>query len=125
MRVAGVVNGDAARKAFVANRVGDFAMILAMSLIFWTFSTLEFEGVTASALQMFEGHAAVSFGMFEASFPAVLTAITVLLLIGATGKSGSDSIVYLVARRDGGPDTGFSLDPCGDDGDLWDLPDYT
>ena len=31
-----------ARKAFVVNRVGDFAMILAMILLFWTFGSLDY-----------------------------------------------------------------------------------
>ncbi|HSH03662.1 MAG TPA: proton-conducting transporter membrane subunit [Anaerolineae bacterium] len=44
------VNVDAARKAFVANRVGDLAMILAMSLTFWTFGSLTFDTVFAEAL---------------------------------------------------------------------------
>ncbi|HXW00152.1 MAG TPA: proton-conducting transporter membrane subunit, partial [Anaerolineae bacterium] len=48
-------NANAARKAFVANRVGDFAVILAMILLFWTFGSLEFEPVFAGAIEMFEG----------------------------------------------------------------------
>ncbi len=31
------MNADAGRKAFIVNRVGDFAMVLAMILLFWTF----------------------------------------------------------------------------------------
>ena len=100
---AGLENGDAARKAFVANRVGDFAMILAMSLTFWVFSTLEFEGVTSHALEMFEANEMVSFGMFEASFAGVLTAITVLFLIGATGKSAQIPLFIWLPDAMAGP----------------------
>ena len=81
------MNANAARKAFVANRVGDLAMILAMSLTFWTFKTLEFQPVFDSAVEMFESGHVVHFGLFEASLGGVLTAITALFLAGAAGKS--------------------------------------
>ncbi len=35
-------NGNAARKAFIVNRIGDFGMLMAMFLMFWTFGTLDF-----------------------------------------------------------------------------------
>ena len=35
-------NSNAARKAFIVNRIGDFGLLLAMFLIFWTFGTLDF-----------------------------------------------------------------------------------
>ena len=35
-------NSDAARKAFIVNRVGDFGLILAIFLTFWTFGTLDY-----------------------------------------------------------------------------------
>ena len=34
--------GNAARKAFIVNRIGDFGLLMAMFLIFWTFGTLDF-----------------------------------------------------------------------------------
>ncbi|MEM6282189.1 MAG: proton-conducting transporter membrane subunit [Chloroflexota bacterium] len=38
----GYQNANAARKAFIANRVGDFGLLMAMFLSFWTFGTLDF-----------------------------------------------------------------------------------
>ncbi len=35
-------NSNAARKAFIVNRIGDFGLLMAMFLIFWTFRTLDF-----------------------------------------------------------------------------------
>jgi NADH-quinone oxidoreductase subunit L len=35
-------NSDAARKAFIVNRVGDFGLMTAIFLAFWTFGTLDF-----------------------------------------------------------------------------------
>src|SRR5689334_7844902 len=36
---------DAGKKAFVVNRIGDFAFILGMSLTFWTFGTVDFREI--------------------------------------------------------------------------------
>jgi NADH-quinone oxidoreductase subunit L len=35
-------NSDAARKAFIVNRVGDFGLILGVLITFWTFGTLDY-----------------------------------------------------------------------------------
>jgi len=35
-------NSNAARKAFIVNRIGDFGMLMGIFLTFWTFSTLDF-----------------------------------------------------------------------------------
>jgi NADH-quinone oxidoreductase subunit L len=62
----------AAKKAFIANRVGDAGLSLAIMLMFATFGTVSFTGVL---------HAAGT-----ASQPT-LTALGLLLLLGACGKS--------------------------------------
>ncbi|MCA9957889.1 MAG: hypothetical protein KC443_02580, partial [Anaerolineales bacterium] len=81
------MNADAGRKAFVVNRVGDFAMVLAMILLFWTFKSLDFGTIFSGAVELFEaGHGVELFGM-EMSVGAVLTAVTFLFLLGAAGKS--------------------------------------
>jgi NADH-quinone oxidoreductase subunit L len=68
---------DAGKKAFVVNRIGDFGFILGMLLIFVTFGTLDFQGVAAAAA----GRAPETLGM------GVMTIATLLLFVGATGKS--------------------------------------
>ncbi len=68
---------DAGKKAFVVNRVGDFGFILGMLLIFTTFGTLDFQGVAAAAAT----RAPETLGM------GVMTIATLLLFVGATGKS--------------------------------------
>src|SRR5690606_15537361 len=35
-------NSDAARKAMILNRIGDFGMLMGIFLIFWTFGTLDY-----------------------------------------------------------------------------------
>lgn len=65
---------DAAKKAFIMNRIGDLGFLLGMFLIFTTFGTLNYHDVFNSAKGM------------AAGLPTV-TAITLLLFIGAAGKS--------------------------------------
>ena len=68
---------DAGKKAFVVNRIGDFGFILGMLLIFTTFGTLDFQEVASAAA----GRAP------EVAGWGVLTIATLLLFVGATGKS--------------------------------------
>jgi NADH-quinone oxidoreductase subunit L len=66
---------DAGKKAFVVNRVGDFGFLLGIFLIFVTFGTLDFTEVFAAAPgRLVEGG-------------TLVTLITLLLFVGATGKS--------------------------------------
>jgi len=65
-------NAAAANKAFVANRVGDFGMSVAIMLMFVTFGTVSFAGVDAGVAGANKG---------------TLTAIGLLLLLGACAKS--------------------------------------
>lgn len=67
---------DAAKKAFVVNRVGDFGFALGIMLIFLTFHSIDFTEVFSAA----------SHGNFEVGSFTV-TIITLLLFMGATGKS--------------------------------------
>ena len=96
-------NANAARKAFVANRVGDFAVILAMILLFWTFGSLEFEPVFAGAVEMFESGQSVDFGLFSGSLAGVLTAVTALFLVGAAGKSAQIPLYVWLPDAMAGP----------------------
>ena len=62
----------AGNKAFVANRVGDVGLSIAIMIMFWAFGRVDFAGVSAAS-----GHAS----------EGVLTAIGLMLLLGACGKS--------------------------------------
>ena len=66
---------DAGKKAFVVNRIGDFGFILGMLLIFSVFGTLDFLEVFRRAPRELEVGG------------LIITAITLLLFVGATGKS--------------------------------------
>ena len=66
---------DAGKKAFIVNRVGDFGFALGVMLIFWTLGTLNYAQVfKAAPLLLSPGG-------------TLITAITLLLFLGAVGKS--------------------------------------
>ena len=68
---------DAGKKAFIVNRIGDWGFVLGIFLIFFTFGTLDFRAVAEAAATM-----PVETGAF-----GVLSAICLLLFVGAMGKS--------------------------------------
>ncbi len=88
------VASDAGKKAFIVNRVGDFGFILGMFLIFTIFGTLEFEkireGIMSAGLQ--PEHA---FG--------IVTLATMLLFLGATGKSAQIPLYVWLPDAMAGP----------------------
>jgi NADH-quinone oxidoreductase subunit L len=65
-------NAAAANKAFFANRVGDFGVTVSMMVMFATFGSVSFAGVFAGIPTANKG---------------ALTAIALMLLLGACGKS--------------------------------------
>jgi NADH-quinone oxidoreductase subunit L len=67
---------DAGKKAFIVNRIGDYGFILGVLLVFTRFGTLDFQEVAR----------AVSGLSPETTF-GTISLITLLLFIGATGKS--------------------------------------
>jgi len=69
------INADAGKKAFIVNRIGDVGFLIAMLLIFRATGSLDFGPVFARA---------------GAVFPpagATVTAVTLFLFLGCTGKS--------------------------------------
>ena len=68
-------NADAGKKAFIMNRIGDFGFLVAMFFIWRAFGTLTSWPCTARAPSVL------------APGGAIVTAITLLLFLGCTGKS--------------------------------------
>ncbi|WP_255603644.1 NADH-quinone oxidoreductase subunit L [Oscillochloris sp. ZM17-4] len=84
--------GEAAVKAFVVNRIGDAAFILAMLAIYDNFGTLNFYEVAAGGQTQagfLERVGEIAGRSFGPSWQPILlvTGIAFLLLVGATGKS--------------------------------------
>ena len=67
--------GAAAKKAFLFNRIGDFGVLSAVLLIFLNFGSIDFNTVNSEAAARLE-HGGI-----------LVTIITLLLFLGATGKS--------------------------------------
>ena len=82
--------GDAAKKAFVVNRIGDFGFLLGMFLIFQTYGSLNFETVFGSASVMSVGSPALKW-------------ITLLLFVGAMGKSAQIPLYVWLPDAMAGP----------------------
>ncbi len=66
---------SAANKAFIANRIGDLGMGVAIMLMFWQFGAVDFRTVNAHAEHLGQTN------------PGALTAIGLFLLLAACGKS--------------------------------------
>lgn len=66
---------NAAKKAFIMNRVGDLGFLLGMLFLLFNFKSLDFQNIFSAAP-----------GVFQADGWLIIT-ITLLLFIGATGKS--------------------------------------
>ncbi len=66
---------DAGKKAFIVNRIGDYGFLLAMMLIFVVYGSLDFLPVFEKTPHLFRGG------------ELTVTLITLLLFIGACGKS--------------------------------------
>ncbi len=84
------ITGDAAKKAFVVNRIGDFGFLLGMFLIFQTFGSLNFDTVFGSASVMSVGNPALKW-------------ITLLLFVGAMGKSAQIPLYVWLPDAMAGP----------------------
>ncbi len=73
---------NAAIKAFIVNRIGDFGLAIAIFLIFFFFGTINFDEVFQTT-SLFSNKK-IDFFVFETN---LITLICVFLLIGAMGKS--------------------------------------
>lgn len=81
---------DAAKKAFIVNRIGDFGFLLAMFLIAVQFESLSFDAVFGRASVMTPGS-------------NVMIWITLLLFLGATGKSAQIPLFVWLPDAMAGP----------------------
>ncbi|HVF67043.1 MAG TPA: NADH-quinone oxidoreductase subunit L [Pyrinomonadaceae bacterium] len=109
--------GDAAKKAFVANRIGDWGVVLGIMLVFWltagaghpsisffdkTAAMLGEGSGVASALKTIGAMSVEPFG-WATIFAGGITSAAVLLFIGATGKSAQIPLYVWLPDAMAGP----------------------
>ena len=82
---------DAAKKAFIVNRIGDFGFLIAMFMIFSLFGSLTFDDVFSRA------------GGIITPGSKSIVAITLLLFLGATGKSAQIPLFVWLPDAMAGP----------------------
>jgi NADH-quinone oxidoreductase subunit L len=81
-------NSNAAKKAFVVNRIGDFGFLIAGFIMFWALGSFQFDEVFEAA---------------EGAAPGVILAITLLLLVGVAGKSAQIPLYVWLPDAMAGP----------------------
>jgi NADH-quinone oxidoreductase subunit L len=87
----GTGNAVAAKKAFLANRVGDFGFLVAMFMIFFFFGSLNFT-------QVFQGALAIN-----SRGSVIFLAIDLFLLLAVTGKSAQIPLFVWLPDAMAGP----------------------
>ena len=81
-------NSNAAKKAFVTNRVGDFGFLIAGFIMFWAFKSFQFDEV---------------FEVAHTVAPGVIVAITLFMLVGVAGKSAQIPLYIWLPDAMAGP----------------------
>ena len=81
-------NSNAAKKAFIVNRIGDFGFLIAGFIMFWTLGSFQFDEVFEAA---------------EGAAPGVIMAITLLMLVGVAGKSAQIPLYVWLPDAMAGP----------------------
>lgn len=90
----GVRNSNAARKAFIVNRVGDFGLLMSMFIAYHHFGTLDFAGI---------------FAALDTANPATLNALALFMLLGVAGKSAQIPLYVWLPDAMAGPTPASAL----------------
>jgi NADH-quinone oxidoreductase subunit L len=98
--------GDAAKKAFIANRIGDWGVVLGIMLVFFLVGSISFfdkpDIGVASALTKIAAMPVESFA-WGTLFAGGITTAAILLFIGATGKSAQIPLFVWLPDAMAGP----------------------
>jgi NADH-quinone oxidoreductase subunit L len=95
----------AAKKAFIANRVGDWGFVLGLILLFSLTGSISFYDTGVDAPSAFRAIASMPIESFSwhAIFAGGITSVAVLLFIGATGKSAQIPLFVWLPDAMAGP----------------------
>ena len=81
-------NSNAAKKAFIVNRIGDFGFLIAGFIMFWNLRSFQFDQVFSAA---------------EGASKGVIMAITLFMLVGVAGKSAQIPLYVWLPDAMAGP----------------------
>jgi NADH-quinone oxidoreductase subunit L len=81
-------NSNAAKKAFITNRIGDFGFLIAGFIMFWYLGSFQFDQVFEAAM---------------GAPPEIIVAITLFMLIGVAGKSAQIPLYVWLPDAMAGP----------------------
>src|SRR5215207_1120844 len=81
-------NSNAAKKAFIVNRIGDFGFLIAGFIMFWALGSFQFDEVFEAAKEAPEG---------------IIIAITLFMLVGVAGKSAQIPLYVWLPDAMAGP----------------------
>ncbi len=84
-------NSNAAKKAFITNRIGDFGFLIAGFLMFWYLGSFQFDQVFEAAPALAHEH------------PGIIVLITLFMLIGVAGKSAQIPLYVWLPDAMAGP----------------------
>lgn len=113
----------AAKKAFLVNRIGDFGFAVALFLLFVTYGTLDFHDSLSPNGTILPGILGKTRLMDESGIigGAIGTAVCLLLLLAACGKSARCPSMSGFPMQWKGPTPASRSDSCSNDGDRWRL----
>jgi len=88
-------NSDAAKKAFIVNRIGDFGFLIAGFLMFWHLgNSFQFDNVFEAA---------------KSAPPEIIIAITLFMLVGVAGKSAQIPLYVWLPDAMAGPTPNLAI----------------
>ena len=93
---------SAGMKAFVVNRIGDFGFLVAMFMIFYALGTLNIQQVIESTLAAGANPAHPAHELLKYGAPFV-TALTLMIFLGCTGKSAQIPLFIWLPDAMAGP----------------------
>lgn len=96
-------NTDAAKKAFIVNRIGDFGFLVAMGVMLYYFHSLNYLDILGSGGNAIEGHKIAGLAGGMSTGNTYITIIALMLFLGCTGKSAQIPLYVWLPDAMAGP----------------------